>query len=90
MLSTFTDEGRLLPQAEYRDLGYDDQSAISLGVAKTGWIISAAGLVMAIAFGGMQRCARNVCTEQYSSFAVADNFFRRCAHQVSFWLMNLR
>jgi len=35
-----------------RELGYDDHSAITLGLAKTGWIISAAGLVMAIAFGG--------------------------------------
>ena len=39
--------------AEFRELGYDDSSAITLGLAKTGWIISAAGLVMAIAFGGL-------------------------------------
>jgi uncharacterized membrane protein YdfJ with MMPL/SSD domain len=31
--------------AEFRELGYDDSSAITLGLAKTGWIISAAGLV---------------------------------------------
>jgi uncharacterized membrane protein YdfJ with MMPL/SSD domain len=32
--------------AEFRELGYDDSSAITLGLAKTGWIISAAGLVL--------------------------------------------
>ena len=38
---------------EYRAKGHDDDESISLGLAKTGRIITAAGTIMAVAFGGM-------------------------------------
>jgi RND superfamily putative drug exporter len=38
---------------EYRKSGYSDRTAIVLAVGQTGGIISAAGLVMALAFGGL-------------------------------------
>jgi uncharacterized membrane protein YdfJ with MMPL/SSD domain len=38
--------------AEYRKMGYTDRAAILKGVYKTGGIITAAGIIMAIAFTG--------------------------------------
>eukprot|EP00929_Paragymnodinium_shiwhaense_P096806 TRINITY_DN5850_c0_g1_i3.p1 TRINITY_DN5850_c0_g1~~TRINITY_DN5850_c0_g1_i3.p1 ORF type:complete len:943 (-),score=182.16 TRINITY_DN5850_c0_g1_i3:450-3278(-) len=38
---------------EYRKLGFTDREAIVYGVAKTGSIISGAGLIMALAFSGL-------------------------------------
>eukprot|EP00928_Gymnodinium_smaydae_P071055 TRINITY_DN54736_c0_g1_i1.p1 TRINITY_DN54736_c0_g1~~TRINITY_DN54736_c0_g1_i1.p1 ORF type:complete len:891 (+),score=165.45 TRINITY_DN54736_c0_g1_i1:72-2744(+) len=38
---------------EYRQLGFTDADAISYGVAKTGGIISGAGMIMALAFSGL-------------------------------------
>eukprot|EP00301_Raphidiophrys_heterophryoidea_P019419 c4358_g1_i1.p1 GENE.c4358_g1_i1~~c4358_g1_i1.p1 ORF type:complete len:847 (-),score=201.77 c4358_g1_i1:157-2418(-) len=39
--------------AEFRSMGFTDHSSISLAVHKTGGIITAAGCIMAIAFGGL-------------------------------------
>ncbi|UJG44094.1 MAG: MMPL family transporter [Candidatus Heimdallarchaeum endolithica] len=39
--------------SEYRKKGYSDRSAIIKGVEKTGTIITAAGIIMAIAFSGL-------------------------------------
>ena len=65
---------------EYRELGYDDRAAVTLGLAKTGWIISAAGLVMAIAFGGLL-LAQEPAMNQLSFFLVVsvlvDTFLTR-------------
>eukprot|EP00164_Ancoracysta_twista_P000151 GFYU01000222.1.p1 GENE.GFYU01000222.1~~GFYU01000222.1.p1 ORF type:complete len:843 (+),score=247.73 GFYU01000222.1:254-2782(+) len=38
---------------EFRDLGYSDNSAVVAGITKTGSIITAAGIIMAIAFSGL-------------------------------------
>lgn len=38
---------------EYRCNGYDDKEAIAYGVAKTGPVITSAGIIMAVAFGGL-------------------------------------
>jgi len=38
---------------EYRLMGYSTKDAIALGLSKTGHIITAAGIIMAIAFGGL-------------------------------------
>ena len=58
----------------------DDEAAVTLGVAKTGWIISAAGLVMAIAFGGLL-LAQEPAMNQLSFFLVVsvmvDTFLTR-------------
>ena len=65
---------------EYRQLGYDEDSAIMLGLHKTGRIISAAGIVMAIAFGGLF-LADEPAMNQLSFFLVfsvlIDTFFVR-------------
>jgi uncharacterized membrane protein YdfJ with MMPL/SSD domain len=39
--------------SEYRDMGFPTKDAISLGIAKTGHIITAAGTIMAVAFSGL-------------------------------------
>lgn len=38
---------------EYHDAGFSDSDALALGVARTGPVISSAGLIMAVAFSGM-------------------------------------
>jgi len=38
---------------EYREMGYSTHEAIVLGYAKTGHIITAAGVIMAVAFSGL-------------------------------------
>jgi len=38
---------------EFREMGYDDRSAVLLGLSHTGYVISAAGVIMVIAFGGL-------------------------------------
>jgi len=38
---------------EYRMAGYSDRQALAYGVAKTGPVITSAGVIMAVAFGGL-------------------------------------
>jgi len=38
---------------EYRDMGYSEKASVMLGLCKTGGIITAAGIIMAIAFSGL-------------------------------------
>lgn len=38
---------------EYREKGYNDDSAVLIGLYKTGGIITAAGIIMTLAFGGL-------------------------------------
>jgi len=38
---------------EYREKGYNDNSAVLIGLYKTGGIITAAGIIMTLAFGGL-------------------------------------
>jgi len=38
---------------EYREKGYNDESSVLIGLYKTGGIITAAGVIMTVAFGGL-------------------------------------
>lgn len=49
---------------EYRQLGFSDRESIIYGVAKTGSIISGAGLIMALAFSGLM-CSPKLMLQQF-------------------------
>jgi len=65
---------------EYRKLGYNDRAAIVKGLYRTGGIITAAGVIMFIAFAGLM-LSEEMVLNQYGfmlSFAVlADTFVVR-------------
>ena len=55
---------------EYRSLGYTHTSSILLGLEKTGYIITAAGIIMCVAFGGLL-FSDSLVLNQFSFFLVA-------------------
>jgi hypothetical protein len=65
---------------EYRKLGYQDRAAITKGIYRTGGIITAAGVIMFIAFAGLM-LSQEMVLNQYGfmlSFAVlVDTFIVR-------------
>lgn len=48
---------------EYRDMGYRDKAAVIKGTSRSGGIITAAGMIMAIAFSGLVMSSMNVLVE---------------------------
>jgi uncharacterized membrane protein YdfJ with MMPL/SSD domain len=62
---------------EYRKLGYNDRAAITKGIYRTGGIITAAGVIMFIAFAGLM-LSKEMVLNQYGfmlSFAVLVDTF---------------
>jgi len=62
---------------EYRKLGYNDRASISKGIYRTGGIITAAGVIMFIAFAGLM-LSQEMVLNQYGfmlSFAVLVDTF---------------
>ena len=65
---------------EFRDMGYTEKASIMMGLCKTGGIITAAGVIMAIAFSGLLFSSEAVLnqTSFYLVFAVlVDTFLIR-------------